>query len=117
MIALVTSAGQRHDGLGLAPVMDRIQIRRRDPRHRPRPGQVLADKAYSSKAIRADLRRRGITATIPQPADQIRNRKARGASGGRPPAFDKVAYRRRGVIAKSYLRRPRGAWSSSERVS
>lgn len=102
MLARVTSAGQRHDSLGFAPVMDRIRIRRRG-RGRPRtcPGRVLGDKAYSSKAIRADLRRRGITATIPEPADQIRNRKNRGSKGGRPPAFDKLAYRDRNVVERA----------------
>jgi transposase len=36
---------------------------------------------------RAYLRRRGIAATIPEPADQIGHRKRRGSDGGRPPAF------------------------------
>jgi hypothetical protein len=48
--------------------------------------QVLADKAYSSKAIRAHVCRRGIRAIIPQPADQIAHRKRRGRHGGRPQA-------------------------------
>jgi hypothetical protein len=48
---------------------------------------VLGDKAYSSRANRAYLRRRGIAATIPEPADQIRNRQRLGSAGGRPPAF------------------------------
>jgi Transposase DDE domain len=57
-VTRVTSAGQRHDSLWFEPVMDRIRIRRRGPgRPRTRPGRVLADKAYSSKAIRAILRR------------------------------------------------------------
>jgi hypothetical protein len=34
----------------------------------------LGDKAFSSKAIRRNLRRRGITATIPELADQIKHR-------------------------------------------
>lgn len=102
MLARVTSAGQRHDSLGFTPVMDRIRIRRRDRgRPRTRPGQVLADKAYSSKAIRADLRRRGITATIPEPADQIRNRTKRGRRGGRRPSFDKTAYRQRNTVERA----------------
>jgi hypothetical protein len=50
----------------------------------------LADKAYSSRAIRDQLRRRGIRAVIPQPADQVANRKRRGSRGGRPPAFAQV---------------------------
>jgi hypothetical protein len=43
---------------------------------------VLGDKAYSSSAIRAHLRRCGIKATTPQPADQARNRLRRGSAGG-----------------------------------
>jgi hypothetical protein len=34
----------------------------------------LGDEAYSSRAIRAHLRRRRIKATIPEPADQTNNR-------------------------------------------
>ena len=102
MLARITSAGQRHDSLGFTAVMDRIQIRRRGPgRPRTRPGRVLADKAYSSKAIRAELRRRGIKATIPEPADQIRNRKNRGRQGGRPPAFDKTIYAQRNTVERA----------------
>ena len=105
MLARATSAGQRHDSLGYAPVMDRVRIRRPGRgRPRTRPGRVLADKAYSSKAIRADLRRRGIRATIPEPADQIRNRKSRGSKGGRPPIFDKAAYKQRNTVERAINR-------------
>ena len=55
--------------------MDRLRIARAGPGHpRTRPGRLLGDKAYSSKKIRAHLRRRRITATIPEPADQIAHR-------------------------------------------
>jgi len=101
-LARVTSAGQRHDSLGFEPVMDRIRIRRRGRgRPRIRPGRVLADKAYSSKAIRACLRRRKIKATIPEPADQIQNRARKGSRGGRPPAFDKQIYKQRNVVERA----------------
>ena len=59
---------------------------------------VLADKAYSSRANRAYLRRRGIAATIPVKADQQAHRKAKGSAGGRPPVFDPDAYRRRHAV-------------------
>jgi transposase len=59
---------------------------------------VLADKAYSSRANRAYLRRRGIAATIPEPADQIRNRKRRGSTGGRPPTFCPETYKQRHAV-------------------
>jgi transposase len=61
----------------------------------------LADKAYSSKAIRSHLRRRNIKATIPEPADQVKNRLRRGPRGGRPPAFDKEIYKQRNVVERA----------------
>jgi transposase len=100
VLARVTSAGQRHDSLGFAPVMNAIRIRRRG-RPRTRPGRVLADKAYSSKAIRAHLRRRHITAVIPEPADQTKNRARRGSRGGRPPTVDRDAYKDRNVVERA----------------
>jgi transposase len=105
LLARVTSAGQRHDSLGFAPVMDRVRIRRKGrARPRTRPGRVLADKAYSNKAIRADLRRRKIKAVIPEPADQIKNRARKGSRGGRPPGFDREAYKLRNVVERTINR-------------
>ncbi|WP_324193304.1 transposase [Nocardia farcinica] len=69
-------------------------------RARVRPQRVLADKAYSTRANRAWLRRHGIRATIPVPADQAANRRNRGAGGGRPPAFDPVVYRDRNAVER-----------------
>ena len=48
---------------------------------RTRPSRLRADKAYSSRAIRAELRRRGIAAVIPEPSDQIAPRKRHGSRG------------------------------------
>jgi transposase len=61
----------------------------------------LGDKAYSSRAIRAHLRRRRITATIPEPTDQVNNRLRRGRNGGRPPAFDPQSYKQRNVVERA----------------
>ena len=83
--------------------MGRLKIARRGPGHpRTRPGQLPGDKAYSSAAIRSQLRRRGITATIPEPADQVKNRLGRGSRGGRPPAFDDAAYQQRNVVERTF---------------
>jgi transposase len=102
-LARVTSAGQRHDSLAFAPLMDRLKIARRGPgRPRTRPGRVLGDKAYSSSSIRAQLRRRRIKATIPEPADQARHRLRRGSAGGRPPAFDPIAYKDRNTVERAF---------------
>lgn len=77
-----------------------IRVPRRDGRLRTVPEVVLADKARSSCAIRGHLRRRGIRAVIPQPADQMATRNKRGRFGGRPPGFDRDAYRRRNAVER-----------------
>jgi transposase len=61
---------------------------------------VLADKAYSSREIRDQLRRRGIRTVIPERADQQANRMRRGRVGGRPPAFDPEAYKQRNTVER-----------------
>ncbi len=100
-LSLLITAGQAGDSPQFEAVMDAIWIPRRElGRPRQRPERVLADKAYSSRRIRSWLRQRGITATIPEPADQRANRQRRGSAGGRPPAFDKVAYRQRNVAER-----------------
>jgi transposase len=107
----VTSAGQRNDALGFEPVMARLRIARAGRgRPRTRPGQVLADKAYSSRSIRSHLRRRGIKAVIPEPIDQARHRHRRGRNGGRPLRLDAQSYRLRNTVerAVNQLRQYRG---------
>ncbi len=80
--------------------MARLRVPRPIGRPRTKPEAVLADKAYSSRAIRTHLRRRGIRAVIPQPADQATNRKRLGRLGGRPPAFDREAYKQRNTVER-----------------
>lgn len=87
----------------LAPLLSHLAVARLGPgRPRTRPDAVIADKAYSSRAIRTALRSRGIKAVIPQPADQIQHRQRRGSAGGRPPAFDAHTYKGRNVIERSF---------------
>jgi transposase len=97
-LAVIITAGQRGDAPQFTTVMDAIRVPRPRGRPRKRPGRVLADKAYSSRAIRAWLRGHGIRATIPVPADQAGHRARRGSRGGRPPAFDKVIYKDRHAV-------------------
>jgi transposase len=80
--------------------MARLRVPRRRGRPRTRPDLVLADKAYSSRAIRAHLRQRGIRAVIPVPADQRAHRLRRGSRGGRPPAFDRETYKQRNTVER-----------------
>jgi len=98
-LAIVITAGQRGDSPQFQAVLERIRVPRLGPgRPRTRPERVLGDRAYSSRANRACLRRRGIACTIPEKKDQVRNRKNRGRAGGRPPAFDPAVYRDRHAV-------------------
>lgn len=60
---------------------------------------MIADKAYSSRATRGYLRRRGIAATIPERDDQAAGRR-KGHLGGRPPAFDPEIYKQRNTAER-----------------
>jgi transposase len=83
--------------------MGRLRIRRAGRgRPRTRPGRLLADKAYSNRAIRSHLRRRGITATIPEKSDQQKTRAAKGSVGGRPPVLDTEAYQQRNTVERAF---------------
>jgi transposase len=102
-LVVLVSAGQAND----APVFEHLMVhlsvtRPGGGRARTRPARVRGDKAYSSRAIRAQLRRRGIAAVIPRPSDQIAHRKRRGPRGGRPTAFDAADYKGRNVIERGF---------------
>ncbi|WP_258873240.1 IS5 family transposase [Streptomyces sp. M7] len=100
-LALRVSAGQAGDAPAFEVVMAGIRVPREGSgRPRTRPDAVLADRAYSSRAIREHLRRRGIRAVIPQPADQVGHRLRRGRAGGRPPGFDTEAYKQRNAVER-----------------
>ena len=100
---VLVSAGQAHDGPVFEHLLAHLKVAPGgggSPRTRPERGR--ADKAYSSRSTRAQLRRRGIVAVIPEPSDQIAHRKRRGSRGGRPPAFDAQDYKGRNVIERSF---------------
>ena len=98
-LAMLLTAGQRGDSPQFTRVLARIRVPRLDGgRPRTRPDRVLADKAYSSRANREHLRRRGINATIPIKADQATNRRKKGSKGGRPPTFDPEIYKQRHAV-------------------
>lgn len=96
---MLITAGQRGDSPQFEAVLEAIRVPRLGlGRPRKRPDRVRADKAYDSRSNRSYLRRRGIRATIPIPADRVRNREQRGSRGGRPPKFDKDDYKQRHAV-------------------
>ena len=102
---MVLTGGNVNDCTRFEHVMAGIRMPRSGPgRPWTRPTRVLADKGYSSRAIRTYLRGRGIAATIPERSDQQANRRRRGSAGGRPPAFDPLVYRRRNVVERCFNR-------------
>lgn len=102
-MAVLITPGQSHDGRALEVVLGLIRVPRTSRgRARTRPDAVLGDKAYSSRANRAMLRKRRIATVIPEPADQQANRKRRGSRGGRPPNFDADLYKQRNVVERSF---------------
>lgn len=102
-LVVAVAAGQGGDSPMLIPLLGQLSVARLGPgAPRTRPASLSADKAYSSKAIRAHLRERKIAAVIPEPDDQIGHRLRRGARGGRPVSFDPVAYRNRNVIERAF---------------
>ncbi|GAA2922964.1 hypothetical protein GCM10010446_03870 [Streptomyces enissocaesilis] len=80
--------------------MARLRVPRRTGRPRVTPDVILADKACTSRAIHRHLRRRGIRAVIPQPADQAAHRKRLGNRGGRPPGFDRDLYKQHNTVER-----------------
>ena len=84
-------------------LLAQLKVMRQGPgRPRTTPEALRGDKAYSSKAIRASLRARGITAVIPEPKDQIGHRTNRGSRGGRPVDFDVEDYKNRNVVERAF---------------
>ena len=74
--------------------MDAVRVPQPTGPPRRRPGRLAGDKGYDIPRVRRWLRRRGIGAVIPE------KRRPHGRRRGRPPTFDRDAYRRRNVIER-----------------
>jgi transposase len=97
--------GQAGDSTQLLALLAALHVPRLGPgRPRTRPIALRGDKAYSSRGHRAYLRARGITAVIPEPADQAGHRARRGSRGGRPVSYDPQDYKQRNVIERAFNR-------------
>ncbi|RST15013.1 hypothetical protein E2C00_17620 [Streptomyces sp. WAC05374] len=117
--AFVVTTGQAGGAPTFAHVMARLRVSRQRGRPRKRPDVVLADKAYSSRAIREHLRKRGMRAVIPIPVDQRGHRLRRGSRGGRPLAFDRETYKQRSAVERciNRLRQWRGIATRYEKTA
>ena len=71
-------------------------------RPRTAPTALRADKAYSGRKNRDLLQARGVTVVIPEKADAIARRKAKGSAGGRPLDFDAEDYKNRNVVERAF---------------
>ncbi len=93
--SVVVTPGQAGENPRLLDVLDATGVK---------VCRVVADKAYSHPSTRLALRRRRVRVTIPEREDQIARRKAKGSSGGRPPAFDPGIYKGRNVVERFFNR-------------
>ncbi|WP_442802759.1 transposase [Streptomyces sp. CB01373] len=101
-LAVVVTPGQVHDAQVLPLLLGDIRVTRLG-RGGPRttPDALLADKAYSSKQVRADLAARGIRTVIPERADQAGQPQEKGLRRRTTPHSghrDLQAQERRGTI-------------------
>jgi transposase len=104
-LALIVTPGQANDSPILPRLLAELRVARpHGGRPRTRPQALRADKAYSSRGHRQMLRSRGITAVIPEPADQIAHRNNKGPRGGRPVSYDIDDYKNRNVVERFFNR-------------
>jgi transposase len=89
VLAVIVTAGQRHESKGFEPVMRRARRPRRAGRPRW-PAREAGDKGYSYKPVRRWLRRHHIRPVIATRKDQRRDE-----------AFEKETYRRRNIIERA----------------
>jgi transposase len=87
------TGGERHDSVGLVPLLDTGAVRRKRGRLRLRPRRVAGDKAFAGRPAREQLRRRGIGAVIPTKKGERRR-----------PGFDREAYRARNRVERLFNR-------------
>lgn len=104
-LGFTVTAGQCADVTQIAPVLDTIAVPRSGPgRPRKRPTCLRVDRAYGARAHRQIIQRRGIRCICPERRDAMAARQRRRRHGGRPPAFDPIAYKGRNVVERSINR-------------
>lgn len=77
-IGLHVASAQPHESTLAEATLATIRVPQKRGRPKTRPKEVVADKAYDSRAFRQHLRRRGIKPTIPTFERRKRNTPKRG---------------------------------------
>ena len=95
-IGLHVDSAQPHESTLAEPTLATVKVPQRRGRPRTRPKELVADKAYDSRAFRRYLRRRGIKPTIP-PVARRRQRPKRGR-----PLQTGPSYRQRWKIERCF---------------
>lgn len=104
-LSILITPGQAGDNPMLWDVLEAIAVPTKTPGvTRRHPQLLLADRGYAHNSTRVMLRRRGIRHVIPHRRDQIAHRTSKGSRGGRPPSFDKQAYKQRNVVERCFNR-------------
>ena len=89
-MALVLTAGERNERTALPKLMSQGAVKRKGPgRPKLRPKAVVADRGYTGKPSRDYLRRRRISAVIPQ----LKTKRT-------PRLMDWVLYRERNLVER-----------------
>ena len=89
-MTFVLTPGQRHEALVFECLMQQGAVQRTTTgQPKRRPHRLVADKGYSSRRIRAYLRRHGIRYTIPHKRNEHRT-----------GPFDRLLYRSRNIVER-----------------
>ncbi|ELR7428139.1 IS5 family transposase, partial [Escherichia coli] len=94
---IVLSPGQAHESQFAQRLLDGIGVQRQNGSMKRRGHAVLADKAYSGRALRNELKNNGIKAVIPRKSNE------KMASDGRAQ-LDRDAYCNRNVVERCFGR-------------
>lgn len=97
--ALRLSGGQAHDSPHLLPLLDGYRLRNHVDGLEV---HLLADRAYTGRKTRGELRKRRVKHEIPEKRNEVAARKRKGREGGRPPAFDAGKYKWRNTVERGF---------------
>lgn len=99
-LAVHLTAGHASDAANLLLTLNAIHVQQANGHVKRRPARLLLDRAYGARAYRQQLRDLHVQVVCPERLDHRAARLRKGAKGGRPPAFDALAYRLRNTVER-----------------